>query len=263
MLKVYVDDSSVGEEPVSVLAGWAADEATWASFEKEWTAALVMSPKLAYYKEAEAHARQGQFAGWSDQSFMDRMYRLTRIIADHKLVGVLSAVPTKLYTEVFAGNPDKVLRHPYYFMIYDLVSRVAIYLEKVGCADKVQFIFDEQRGQQEAIEGSWRRTIETDSIKNIITDYPIFRSDRSVMALQAADFSAGYLRRDLVEHLGGREHTEPPWIANMIKTDILGKFWDEEKLIEYAMMDPEFRRRLREQQGSDAGLHNLIHAVRI
>jgi hypothetical protein len=63
MLKVYVDDSSVGEEPVSVLAGWAADEATWAGFEKEWTAALVMSPKLAYYKEAEAHARQGQFAG--------------------------------------------------------------------------------------------------------------------------------------------------------------------------------------------------------
>lgn len=180
---------------------------------------------------------------------MDRMYRFTRIIADHNLVGVLSAVPTKLYTEVFAGNPDKVLRHPYYFMIYDLASRVAIYLEKVGFADKVQFIFDEQRGQQEAIEGSWRRTIETDSIKNIITDYPIFRSDRSVMALQAADLSAGYLRRDLVEHLGGREHKEPPWIANMIKTDILGKFWDEEKLIEYAMMDPKFRRRLREQQG--------------
>jgi len=69
------------------------------------------------------------------------------------------------------------------------------------------------------------------------------------MALQAADFGAGYLRRDLIEHLGGREHIEPPWIAHMIKTDILGKFWDEDKLIEYAMMDPEFRRRLREQQG--------------
>ena len=32
--------------------------------------------------------------GWSDQSFMDRMYRFTRIIADHKLISVLSAVPT-------------------------------------------------------------------------------------------------------------------------------------------------------------------------
>lgn len=146
MLKVYVDDSNVGEEPVSVLAGWAADDVTWASFEQEWTAALGMSPKLAYFKEAEANARQGQFAGWSDQSFTDRMYLFTRIIGDHKLVGAVSAVPTGLYAELFGGNPDKILRHPYYFMIYDLVSRVAIYLEKVGFADKVQFIFDEQRG---------------------------------------------------------------------------------------------------------------------
>ena len=251
MLKVYVDDSNVGEEPVSVLAGWVADEGTWASFEKDWTAALSMSPKLAYYKEAEAHARQGQFAGWSDQSFRDRMHRFTRIIGDHKLVGIVSAVPTKLYTDLFSGNPDKVLRHPYYFMIYDLVSRVAIYLEKIGFNEKVQFIFDEQRGQQEAIESSWRRVLETDSgrMKDIVTEYPIFRSDRSVMALQAADFSAGYLRRDLVEHLGGKEHTDPPWIANMSKTDILGKFWDEDKLLEYAMTDPEFREKMREQRG--------------
>lgn len=83
MLKVYIDDSNVGEEPVSVLAGWAADDKTWASFEKEWTAALGMSPKLAYFKESEANARQGQFVGWSDQSFTDRMHLLMRIIADH------------------------------------------------------------------------------------------------------------------------------------------------------------------------------------
>lgn len=82
-------------------------------------------------------------------------------------------------------------------------------------------------------------------MKDIITEYPIFRSDRSVMALQAADFSAGYLRRDLVEYLGGREHAVPPWIANMRSTEILGKFWDEHKLLEYAMSDPEFRERIR------------------
>ena len=251
MLKIYIDDSNVGVEPVSVLAGWAADEETWACFEKEWSAALGMSPRLAYFKETEANGRSGEFAGWSDQSFTDRMHLFTRIIGDHKLVGVVSAVPTKLYAEVFGGNPDKVLRHPYYFMIYDLVSRVAIYLEKIEFAGKVQFIFDEQRGQQEAIEGSWRRVLETDSgrMKDIVTEYPIFRSDRSVMALQAADFSAGYLRRDLVEHLGGKEHVVPPWIANMSKIEILGKFWDEDKLLEYAMTDPELRERMREQQG--------------
>jgi hypothetical protein len=33
MIKVYVDDSSVGAEPVSVLAGWAAPAEIWPSFE--------------------------------------------------------------------------------------------------------------------------------------------------------------------------------------------------------------------------------------
>lgn len=43
MLKVYVDDRNMGIEPVSVLAGWAAEEETLASFEKEWSVALGMT----------------------------------------------------------------------------------------------------------------------------------------------------------------------------------------------------------------------------
>jgi len=73
MLKVYVDDSNVGMEPVSVLAGWAAEEETWASVEKEWPAALGMSPRLAYFKESEANGRSGEFSGWSDQSFAEQL----------------------------------------------------------------------------------------------------------------------------------------------------------------------------------------------
>jgi hypothetical protein len=112
MLKVYIDDSNVGVEPVSVLAGWAATEETWASFEKDWSAALGMSPRLAYFKETEANGRSGEFAGWSDQSFADRMHLLMRIIADHNPFGLISAVPTKLYFEVFGKNHDKVLAYP-------------------------------------------------------------------------------------------------------------------------------------------------------
>jgi hypothetical protein len=32
------------------------------------------------------------------------MHLFTRIIGDHKLIGVGSAVPTKLYAEVFGGK---------------------------------------------------------------------------------------------------------------------------------------------------------------
>ena len=62
MLKVYVDDSSVGK---SLSPSWPDGR----RMRRRGPALrrngplLVMSPKLAYYKEAEAHARQGQFAG--------------------------------------------------------------------------------------------------------------------------------------------------------------------------------------------------------
>lgn len=176
-----------------------ANEETWASFEKEWSAALGMSPRLTYFKETEANGRSGEFAGWSDQSFADRMHLLVRIIADHNLFGLISAVPTKLYFEVFGKNPDRVLAYPYFFMIHDLVSRMGFWLEKTGYKGKVQFIFDEQKGQEEAVSASWPRLLKSapPNVRPLLSDYPIFRSDKTTMALQAADFCAGQLRRDL------------------------------------------------------------------
>jgi hypothetical protein len=247
MLKVYIDDSNVGVEPVSVLAGWAADEETWVSFEKEWSAALGMSPRLAYFKETEANGRSGEFAGWSEQSFADRMHLLMRIMADHKPFGLISAVPTKLYYEVFGKNPDKVLAYPYFFMINDLVSRMGFWLERTGYIGKVQFIFDEQKGQEEAVSASWPRLLRSapPNVRPLLTDYPIFRSDKTTMALQAADFSAGHLRRDLIESMDGKERPDAPWIAKMNEIVLLGKLWNEEKLFELSQAAPCLSRELR------------------
>jgi hypothetical protein len=176
MLKVYIDDSNVGVEPVSVLAGWAADEETWASFEKE--------------KNGQPHS--GCRRAWP---------------TSRKLI---SAVPTKLYFEVFGKNPDKVLAYPYFFMIHDLVSRMRFWLERTGYTRKVQFIFDEQQGQEEAVSASWPRLLKSapPNVRPLLTDYPIFRSDKTTMALQAADFSAGHLRRDLIEFMAGKERPD-------------------------------------------------------
>jgi len=57
MLKVYVDDNDVGVAPVSVLAGWTSDGATWTRFEKEWSGAT------RHFPETDANGRSGEFAG--------------------------------------------------------------------------------------------------------------------------------------------------------------------------------------------------------
>jgi hypothetical protein len=174
------------------------------------------------------------------------MHRFTRIIADHELFGVISAIPTKLYSDIFGKSPDKVLRYPYFFMIHDLVSRMGFYLGQIGYAGKVQFIFDEQKGQEEAVSASWRRLLESApvQVKPLLTEYPIFRSDATTMALQAADFSAGHIRRDLMEFMAGRERPDAPWIAKMGNIKCLGKLWDEALLLQLAKATPNIGSRM-------------------
>jgi hypothetical protein len=81
-------------------------------------------------------------------------------------------------------------------------------------------------------------------MKPLLTEYPIFRSDTTTMALQAADFSAGHIRRDLIEFMNGRERPDAPWIAKMGNILCLGKLWGEANLQELAQAAPNFGPRM-------------------
>jgi hypothetical protein len=118
---------------------------------------------------------------------------------------------------------------------------------KIGYKGKVQFIFDEQKGQEEAVSASWPRLLKSapTNVRSLLPDYPIFRSEKTTMALQAADFSAGHLRRDLIEFIKGKERPDAPWIAKMSEIAILGKLWDKEKLFELSQAAPRLSRELR------------------
>ena len=247
MLKVFVDDSSVGDEPISILAGWAAEDVVWDSFEKEWKAALGMTPRLAYFKETEANGRSGEFSGWSDEPFAQRMHLLSRIMAEHRLFGVASAIPTKLYKDVFGENEDAFLRHPYFFLFNDLVTVMSIFLGQQGFTGKVQFIFDEQKGQEEAVSDSWPRLLQAapPNVKPLLTEYPLFRSDKTTLPLQAADYSAGFLRRRLVDSLNGVDEPDPPWVEKMREMYCIGKLWDLRQLRELSERTPRFAPAMR------------------
>jgi hypothetical protein len=54
VLQAFVDDSGIGQPPVYILAGWIADAAKWADFLTEWDRVLRMSPRIRYFKFAEA-----------------------------------------------------------------------------------------------------------------------------------------------------------------------------------------------------------------
>src|ERR1700733_12978 len=71
--------------------------------------------------------------GWSDQSFMDRMYRFTRIIADHKLISVLSAVPTM--QQLDAASAFAPLHTPVALSVIRFARKHYPELPQVACFD--------------------------------------------------------------------------------------------------------------------------------
>ncbi len=66
------------------------------------------------------------------------MRLLVRIIADHRPLGIASAMPYDLYQRVLGKNPDKAIAHPYYVSFYGLIAFVAEDLAAKGLKEKVR-----------------------------------------------------------------------------------------------------------------------------
>jgi hypothetical protein len=65
-------------------------------------------------------------------------------------------------------------------------------------------------------------------------------SDQTAVGLQAADFSAGFLRRQLIDSFNEQETPDPPWSAKMSEIGILGKLWETNEMVELAKARPDF-----------------------
>jgi hypothetical protein len=88
-------------------------------------------------------------------------------------------------------------------------------------APPVDFIFDEQGGvgAQAAMVYRWLKEAQDPSIRDLLGAPPIFRDDKQVVALQAADMLAWHLRR---EHEEG-EAAKTRAVAPLLMAYVLGK----------------------------------------
>ena len=179
-----------------MLGGWVATAKTWDSFSGEWPSVLAMKPRTAYFKWSEAWGLSGEFLGISEESRDEKVKTLVRVIRDHNPLAITSVMPNALYEETFGENPDKVIRHPYFFSFFAIVTILAEFIARQEQPQKVDFIFDVQHGQMDAVHSSWDRLIDTAPPKMaaIIENPPNFRHSVSTMPLQAADLCAGWTR---------------------------------------------------------------------
>jgi hypothetical protein len=234
MLQAFIDDSGTGgQPPVFVLAGFVATADEWAAFSDEWQESLEMRPALNYFKMSEAMNFQGEFSGWSEQSRNDRVARLYRIIENHARAGISTVVSHAAYEKVF-GSPrlPRPMQDPYYLLFFDLIAQVArSQREWLRLDDTTDFIFDDQVGKKDRLVGAWEsfKAMASPAFKEVMGDTPIFRDDKNVLPLQAADFHAWLVRKRWEEVSLGRQRAQMPWVT---KRDIpsIAVEWAEPQL---------------------------------
>ncbi len=213
MLTAYIDDSNIGDPPVYIMAGWIASVDVWKSFSTAWDDVLRMSPRVGYFKYDDAMGDGGPFHGISTALRDEKVKLLVECIADANLLGIAAIIHHAPFERLFLRSPSKELRNPYWHCFYGIVMRIMRHLDSQGSDDDIQLVFDEQHMQEPRVMEGWREFIKgaPPEWQKRIFGPPHFLDDKKVVALQAADLHAGWLRELDGAHIEGRKLPKPIW----------------------------------------------------
>ena len=200
VLQGFVDDSAsdVGDRRIFLVAVINGAE-QWAAFADEWHREL-QKDSLAYFKMAEANSLRGQFAGWTRDRRDAKVLALARIIERHHPWFTFCSVSRKEYDEILAPVAPQGLKTPYYTCFWGVMKTTARYHQSLGIEDvpPVDFIFDDQGGlgDDAALFYRWAKESEDPETQRLLGSTPIFRDDKTMPPLQAADMLAWHIRKD-------------------------------------------------------------------
>lgn len=198
-LQAFVDDSrSEQGDKTFVLAAYVHDAEAWMRFSDDWAATLAANPSVEYLHMVEAHGLRDQFEGW-DRTARDRkLEALGRVIDKHQPWSLICSVSKSQYDEIVAPVAPYNLKNPYFACFYALVLGLPRIHKARGLSIPVDFVFDEQLGLGSDAAMFYEYMVESSlppDTQTLLGSTPIFRDDRSVLPLQAADMLAWHVRR--------------------------------------------------------------------
>lgn len=199
MLQAYVDDSSTADGSVLVLGGLIAQAKNWAEFSQEWNEYLNLKPRISYFKMSEAAGLSGEFAGWVEDIRDERIKLLNAVILNHVSAAFSCVMPVKAYRKAFKDYRRK--RTPFTFLLFTMISNMSKHQGDLGFSEPIDFIFD-QSSDKKAILREWDEF--QDGLKHrelLVGNAPIFRDDKSMLPIQAADLIAWWGRQRYLERL--------------------------------------------------------------
>jgi len=202
MLQAYVDDSASDEgDRRFFLAGYVNTADKWIRFSEAWQEELDQPPAIGYLKMSEANNLGGEFRGWEHEVRDEKLRGLARVIRHFGPHSIHSSVSRTEFKSIVSPVAPYGFNRPYFYCFQAIIVPLANRMREEGLSGvPVDFIFDEQGGIGDEARFFYRiiRDGQPAAIRSILSRDPIFRDDKLVLPLQAADMLAWHVRRNHV-----------------------------------------------------------------
>lgn len=190
MMQGYIDASAKGDPRILVLAGYIAPADLWLQFSYEWQARLDHAG-LDYFKMNEMASRPeiaGHFYRVIEET--DIPAAITIIIRTDEMRRVLQSLewPKSI-------REDKDLENPYYFGFKAVSNMLVQRQHELGITEPIDLIYDEESEKIRTLLGWDLMKLASSPEQRELMGDAIYRDDKKVKPLQAADLLAWWIRK--------------------------------------------------------------------
>jgi hypothetical protein len=216
-LNAFIDDSGSGEGKdrgnIFVLAGFVACPKQWDQFSRKWQKICDREPKTPDFKMQKAVRLLNDDGSvfWTEAQRDARIKQLVRLAKRTVQFRVESLLAWPNYDLVVKGRVPPEFDNPYFLCFYNVILSAAAFMEKANVEGTVDWVFDDQ-GRIGKNANKWYEFIMANiapQTRSRLGTKPIFRHDKSMLPLKAADLYAWQIRRHLdKEQPAGIDHNE-------------------------------------------------------
>lgn len=200
-----MDDSGSGHGKVAVLAGFLSTPDRWKQFSEELEDLCEQEPKTPDFRMVKATGFRKYWPA-TREALDKRIQDVAALILKHVTYRIDVVVGRDAYEFIAKGKVPPEIDDPYFLLFCNVILAVAQFMDKMKLAGTVDFVFDEQgkigrtaRSLYYAVKKYARP-----EMRQRMGQEPVFKHDRDLLPLKAADLLAWQLRRhwDVEQPLG-------------------------------------------------------------
>jgi uncharacterized protein DUF3800 len=197
--RAFTDDSvaDTGDRRL-FMAGYLNRADTWARFSEAFDEEQHADPPIQYLKMTEAHNLRGQFEGWCATKRDEKLAGLARIIRHFEPFSFQFSINREQYYQIVQPTSPYGFGDPYFTACFGIVSGLARFAAVQGAKTPIEFIFDRQDSASDNVDLFFDFLLANlpRASRRLINGKPIFRDDKELLPLQAADMLVWHLRRE-------------------------------------------------------------------